>query len=351
MEKDLNNIDDYLLGKWINQDLNSEEDEKVKQWAESSTENAKFYKDIERIKGDIDELQLMSSINSTRGILNVKEKIKGLRGRSLSNFISWGQKIAAIIVIPLLVYTLYNVSSQYFFSNDKLVWQEVYTPVGLRSKYKLPDGTMVWLNGNTRLKYPLKFSKKERLVKLEGEAYFDVTSDKTHPFVVNTGVFSVQAVGTEFNVRALKGDDMVETALVEGKVNLLKETSKGVRKITSLKPNQIALYDDKNNDLKIRSTNLDKYVAWMESKILFRGDPLPDVLKRLGQWYHVDFEITDIIKSRNYIYTGSFEDEGLHQILECIELTTPVKFTFSPIKQNQDSTYVKRRIKVSTKEN
>ncbi len=350
--KDLNNISDFLLGKWINKDLSEEEMKDISQWANSSDENSKYFKDIENIKNDLDELELMSSIDSKLGIAKVKSRIKpSYKKVSLvSKFLFYGQKVAAIIVIPLLIFSIYQLSTQVNLGdNDKLVWQEIYTPIGLRSSYELPDGTKVWLNGNTYLRYPSRFLQKERQVELTGEAFFEVHSDKKHPFVVNTGKFSVQAVGTKFNVRALCKDSIIETALVEGNVNLLKNTPSGTKKLYALKPNHLAKYDEKTQKLKVYQTNLDKYLAWKENQIMFNDDPITEVLKRLGQWYNVDFEISEDIVSRNYAYTGLFTDEGLPQILEYIELTTPVKFKYTPLKRKEDSSYIKRKIIVTLK--
>ena len=344
MSRQTNHIDDYLLARWLSGDATEEEARKVEEWAALSDENREALNDSDKLIESLRQLTIMEGIDSSSAIRKVKQRIDKKEKKKTSNLFIFWQRVAAILVLPLLVYSLL----QYFDVNiikqdDQIVWNEISTPVGLRSAFNLPDGTKVWLNGNTRLKYPLQFKRGERLVELEGEAYFEVVSNKQKPFVVDAGEMLVQAVGTSFNVLAYPDDISLETALVEGKVNLFKETARGRAKVSFLEPGQLAVYNLSTQKLQRYKGNLDKYVAWKEGKILFQNDPLEEVVRKLGQWYNVDFQIAKDVK-REYAYTGAFQGEGLHQILEYIELTTPVKFIFSEPKQSNDTTYMKRVI-------
>lgn len=347
MSRKMNSIDNYLLTRWISGDVSDKEREQVEMWRDLSSDNDDLLKDTQKIIDGVKELKLMESINSKDAINKVKQRISGRKKFGKQIFVFW-QKIAAIIVLPLLIYSLYQVTEDYFIgSSSKISWIEISTPVGLRSEFILPDGTKVWLNGNTHLKYPQKFNGHERLVELKGEAFFEVFKNKKMPFLVDAGDLLVQAVGTSFNVSAYS--DKIETALVEGRVNILNDTNKGRRNVVSMQPGELAVYSTLSRALKVGAKNLDKYLAWRDGKILFRNDTLEEVMRKLGQWYNVDFHINPNVV-HGYAYTGSFKGEGLHQILEYIELTTPVKFIFSEPKQNQDTTYIKRSITVVMKQ-
>ena len=347
MSRKMNSIDDYLLTRWISGDISGKERECVEKWGDISSENEELLKDTQKVVDGIRELKLMESISSKNAIAKVKQRISGGDKFGRQIFIFW-QKIAAIIVLPLLIYSLYQVTEDYFTgTSSKISWTEISTPVGLRSEFTLPDGTKVWLNGNTHLKFPQRFKGNERLVELQGEAFFKIFKNKKKPFVVDAGDLLVQAVGTSFNVSAYS--DKIETALVEGRVNVLKETNRGRRNIVSMQPGQLAVYSPLSRAMKVGTKNLDKYLAWRDGKILFRNDSLEEVMRKLGQWYNVDFHIDPNVE-QGYAYTGSFKGEGLHQILEYIELTTPVKFIFSEPLKNQDTTYVKRSITVVMKQ-
>jgi len=346
MSKQTNHIDDYLLARWLSGDATEEERRKVEEWAALSDENREALNDSDKLIESLRQLTIMEGIDSTKAIRKVKRRIGSTEKPFRKLFVYW-QRVAAILILPLLIYSLYQ--SFDLGKPDELIWNEISTPVGLRSAFDLPDGTKVWLNGNTRLKYPLQFKGGERLVELEGEAYFEVVSNKQKPFVVDAGEMLVQAVGTSFNVLAYPDDLNLETALVEGKVNLFKETARGREKISFLEPGHLAVYNLSTLKLQRYKGNLDKYVAWKEGKILFQNDPLEEVVRKLGQWYNVDFQIAKDVK-REYAYTGTFQGEGLHLILEYIELTTPVKFIFSEPKQNNDTTYMKRVVTVQMKQ-
>ncbi len=346
MKNQINHISDDLLGRWLTRTISAKEHEQMEEWAKQSAENRCLLNDFIMIKENLVQLQVMENVNSLSAHQKLKQRILKIKNPLYKLFIYW-QRVAAILILPLLGYALIQLIDSGQMDSDALVtWNEIVTPVGVRSSFTLPDGTKVWLNGNTVFKYPLRFEDKERLVRLEGEAFFEVVSNAQKPFVVDAGKMLVQAVGTSFNVHAYKNGTEIETVLVEGKVNLFKPVGDSRKKISELSPGQLAIYLPAEKKIQYYEGNLDKYLAWRQGKILFRNDPLEEVARRLGQWYNVDFVISGNVKNKGYAYTGSFQGESLHQILEYIELTTPVKFSFSDPKQISDLTYEKRVVYV-----
>jgi ferric-dicitrate binding protein FerR (iron transport regulator) len=292
----------------------------------------------------------MESIDSRKALKKVKGRIRN-QLKPARRFLFYWQKIAAVLILPLLVYIFLQMAGANLFSSAKeLTWYTITTPVGLRGLFELPDGTQVYLNSNTFLRYPSEFKGNERLVQLEGEAFFEVESDKKHPFIVDAGDMQVQAVGTAFNVLAYPGDSVIETALIEGRVDLLKVKDSKRILMSRLTAGQMAVYKPRKDYLQRYAGDLSKFVAWKDGKILFDNDPLNEVVRRLEHWYNVDFCFSENVP-QDYAYTGAFKGESLDQILEYIELTTPVEFTISSPKQEDDTTYVKRKIVVSMKKN
>jgi ferric-dicitrate binding protein FerR (iron transport regulator) len=147
------------------------------------------------------------------------------------------QKAAAILIIPLVLGGFFW---QQFHVTDKtaVAYKEVFTSNGSRLVFNLDDGTKVWLNAGSSLKYPEKFTTLQRNVYLKGEAYFEVKSDKTKPFIVNTQSISVKATGTKFNVRAYLNQKESEVSLLSGKVSVSKSGTEDKAMITLLQPNQ-----------------------------------------------------------------------------------------------------------------
>ena len=345
MKNSIDQIDDVLLGRWLTGELSDDEKAQITHWASLKEENREILNDLEKIMDNIRLLPEMESIDSMAAIEKVKSRIHH-KAPLPNRMIRIWQRIAAVIVLPLLAYTLYQATVNHVSKlNDQAEWVEMSTPIGLRSEFNLPDGTKVWLNGNTHLKYPKQFNKHERLVSLQGEAFFEVSSNRKAPFIVSTGELMIQAVGTSFNVSAFPEDIVVETALLEGKVILLRETMLGKSRITSLEPGQFSVYYENTGLLRKSEENLDKHIAWREGKFLFRNDPLEVVLKELGRWYNVEFRISEEIEDSN-AYTGTFQGESLRQILEYIEYTTPIEFVFSDPDQREDLSFTKPVIKV-----
>lgn len=328
---------DEDLGHWINDslknDINMPLDEKLKHSMENLIEKIELLKQMEAIDTH------KAHKNVTR-IINQNWKLR-------AKFFL--QKAAAVLIIPLLVFTLWQ-SSRLLNLKTATTQTEISTPATLRSVFTLPDGTKVWLNGSTSLEYPTQFTGKDRMVLLKGEAYFEVAQNKHKPFRVKTGNIVVEAVGTAFNCSAFETDNKVEIILTEGKINVWECTEKGKTKLASLLPNQLASYNKK--EAKIITNNIDptKYIAWKDGKIIFKNDNLNDVLLRLSRWYNVDFEINKNITT-DYAFTGSFAGEELTQILKYIELTTPVKFEIEQTRTNKEQLYQKKKIFIKSVSN
>ena len=206
---------------------------------------------------------------------------------------------------------------------EGIVYNTMQIPVGGFYQLKLADGTKVWLNSLTRLRFPVTFAGEERKVYLTGEAYFEVARDSVHPFIVATDEgMEVKVYGTEFNVDTYR-KGTVKTTLVNGKVGIrVSATGEEMR----LSPNQMALFTKATQSIQVE--NVDSYgvVAWKDGKFVFEDEPIEEIMERLSRWYDVKvFYANERIKK--HTFTGiitRFAD--ISDVLHLMEETAAVEF-------------------------
>jgi ferric-dicitrate binding protein FerR (iron transport regulator) len=177
----------------------------------------------------MEQLRLMKKYDPEKAIQQVNAKIeKQKRIRIIDIF----QKVAAILVLPLIVVTVwFALEKPQKTSEPFLAWHTLEIPAGMRSEFYLPDSTKVYLNSKTILSYPFSFSDTIREVKLSGEAYFEVAENKEVPFIVNTGRINIEVTGTEFIAINYPHEELTEIVLVEGGINLFQGDTAPVKKI------------------------------------------------------------------------------------------------------------------------
>ena len=165
------------------------------------------------------------------------------------------------------------------------------TPRGGEFRITLEDGTEVWLNAQSQLVYPETFSKTERRVKVEGEAYFKVARDEEKPFLVETDGQLVRVLGTEFNVRSYAEDDAVQTTLVSGSI-AMQPLGAGEAQL-QLTPGHQALFDKTAHDISVRSVDTEVVTSWKDGKFVFENQTLRQIMLTLSRWYDFDYEFLD----------------------------------------------------------
>lgn len=201
-------------------------------------------------------------------------------------------------------------------SLDKLVYNTLKVPYGKRFELVLSDGTKVHLNAGTSLKYPIKFIAGEnRQVFLDGEAFFDVTKDKTHPFVVNADELNVRVLGTHFNVSSYPEDDATDVVLVEGSVGLYKANENfDASKNTVLKPGFKGSFNKSNNKIHTKSVDPSLYISWMKGDLTFKNMAFKNIMKKLER--HYDVTITNQnFKLSEEKFSASFKDQSIVKVL------------------------------------
>ena len=201
-------------------------------------------------------------------------------------------------------------------------WHILRVPVGGEYKLQLADGTQMWMNSESELRYPVYFGEGERRVKLTGQAFFKVSADSSKAFVVETAPIEIRVFGTSFDVMAYEEEKFFTATLVEGKVEVQeKQDTKGG---ILLRPGEQVRGE--SGKLQVRKVDTEIYTAWIQGRFAFAGEPLEVVLRKLGRWYNVRFEISDKhIRQRKF--TGSVSRySDVSKILEMLELTTDIHF-------------------------
>ncbi len=257
--------------------------------------------------------------------------------------------VAAIIIITALC-------TYIIVHNSQIVTDETYceieVPYGGRSSLILPDGSKIWLNAGSKLKYNRTFDIREREVFLDGEAYFDIEKSK-HPFVVHTSHLDILVLGTTFNVKSYSEDDNIETTLVEGNIRIEQKES---NQPLFLKPKQKLTYNKKSNQYQANLTpavkrdqekdnenneiqklasmpiaieanvNIEEATSWKDGKMIINNEPLEELIIKLERKYDIVFQFSSE-ELKNYSYSGTLRDFPLEQVLKALELTSPIKYS------------------------
>ena len=261
---------------------------------------------------------------------------------SKSRFLSAFQRVAAILIIPIILTFGTVLYFQSKTTTPEIATAEIQCPFGVRTKFVLPDGTTGFLNNGSTLKYPVNFTR-ERTVILKGEAYFDVIRDEENPFIVNTSNLSAKVLGTQFNVVAYGDENTEEIILNEGKVEVY---SKKNRILGTLYPDQNLVLNTKTNKYSKNIVDASQYISWTEGKLVFRNENMLQVANRLGRWYNVEVEIKDA-ELLNYTFRATFIDEQLEEVLKILALTTPLSYEEKIRETTNNDTYDTRKIIIS----
>ena len=209
-------------------------------------------------------------------------------------------------------------------STDVPRFNHLTTPRGGEFEITLEDGTKVWLNSASKLKYPVAFTGGQRKVFLEGEAYFEVAADTVHPFLVETSGMSVTVLGTGFNVMAYPEEMEAAVTLVHGKVGVQTDHRQQI-----LQPDEQYVYRTTTRRGTVRKVDVSQYVDWKDGILNFDSMPLEELTRRLGRWYDVDFFfVAEELKTLKY--SGAFKKyNDIRYVLNIIEEITNVQFVLN----------------------
>lgn len=349
------NIDDLIIRYLAGETLPSE-DVLLNSWVSESNENLSYFKTFRnlwlatsQITPNIKSLPLLKNSESTGRELADQT----LKTRNKVINIVW--KAASILIILVLSGIILFRQKANIIVNTKDYLVSVEATLGSRAKTILPDGTSVWLNSGSKLIYGKSYNNQTREVRLVGEAYFDVRTDSSKPFVVKAGTLAIKALGTSFNVKAYPEEFSIITTLVKGKVVIEGKDKEDKDFSVDLKPKQTYTYfsdkrdfaatktqllDNKKNDnnesshlvmenllmLKMDKVKTELYTSWRDENWVIENQDLETFARLLERRYNVTIELnSESIKK--FRFTGTIQRETIEQIMEIIINTMPVKYS------------------------
>jgi ferric-dicitrate binding protein FerR (iron transport regulator) len=288
----------------------------------------------------------MTDINNQEdsGELNIEQE--GLYVTNGKKIFIWSAAALAAVVVFIMFFTGTETAATIKTAKTP---SEVSTKNGSRSKITLPDGTQVWLNGNSRLFYDNEnFGKTIREVSLTGEAYFDVVKNATKPFVIHTAEINIKVLGTAFNVKAYPEDKQTETSLIRGSVEVTIKNRPNNKIILS--PDEKLVVDNSSAYIlqpaaaqktekeevpqpqvsvnKLVYSPIDSIVAetaWVNNRLVFRDESFEEMAVKMQRWYNIEIEITDPKLAKQRI-TVTFVNETITQALDALKISFPFKY-------------------------
>jgi len=339
-QDDFNKIECYI---------NGEADDSEKEYVESLFLNGEdnytlrnlLDKDFKTmLAGDSpSEANLLPILDRVHHIIRKNETNK--KQKPLRRLVDVYMKAAAILLLPLLIAggMVYSYLGNHGkMITDRQVNSTIYAPMAARVSFNLPDGTTGMLNSGSRLSYSLPFTNN-RQVKLEGEAWLEVSRDEKHPFEINAGNSKVKVLGTSFNLSAYPAENYIEVVLQEGKVEFQAEKGE----VVTLYPSERLVSQDGN--LHKAVVDPEKYNAWTEGRLVFRGDPMAEVARRIERWYNVKINLADR-ELEKYSFRATFQDDTLDDALRFLAMTSPINYKISPREMMTDGSFKKEEVTI-----
>ena len=203
----------------------------------------------------------------------------------------------------------------------QLKYNILSTPIGGQYQLILPDGSKVWLNAGSSLRFPTAFVGKERRVELSGEAYFEVSKNKAMPFKVFANDMEVRVLGTHFNVMAYDNEKSINTTLIEGSVQVLKGTGR-----VYLKPGEEAILNKTSSNMTVSAADVEQIVAWKNGYFMFNDENIESIMRKVSRWYNVDVTFKGSMKNKDFVGT-MLRNRNVSELLRMLELTGAVHFS------------------------
>jgi transmembrane sensor len=315
---------DPILQKYLQGKTSEEENVLLYQWLQQSPENKN------RLYAEKDIWDTLG-IHSNRKIYDVNTELELLRHqieqKQFPQSIPF-RRILQMAAILLVVFGLGWASQFIPFTNNQLAVQttnqEIFVPKGQVNQVFLADGTRIWINSETRLIIPSVFTSKERVVKLSGEAFFEVAKDEKRPFKVEVNGQQIEVLGTSFNIRAYDNSNEIETTLETGRIRLHTGN-----KITLLEPGEQSIFNRKTEQLTLTTVNPIIFSSWKDGRYEFQHKDLMEVFKVVERWYDVKFTM-DEAYFKGMHFTGVIKrNKDASYFLEMLNQTIPIKYEIS----------------------
>lgn len=331
------------LIKFIEGKASLSEQKQVLNWIKKDEANSKYFIGLKNLwvisSLPYEESQRDEFVHFSNEKLNVRKNNNGIN----FSFLAIAASLLLLVAIGLNIFQYYRSPLNSGSSKDKrptlslkdrnINTLSFYTNKGVKGIVTLPDSSVVWLNSDTRLTYPERFTGKTREVEISGEAYFEVRSNPDTAMIVSTNKdLKIEVLGTKFLIRSYADDNDAQATLFSGSIKLISPSSRHSRGyIKKLKPLESAIIDKNHSIRLIHNTDTLKSIAWKRGMLIFEETPIQDVLKDLERWHGTEFIIQDksILSCK---ITAQFNSESIVQIMEVIKFCSPIDYK---IKEKQ----------------
>jgi transmembrane sensor len=323
-EKIINIANRFLAEK----DCTSQELSALKKWLsdpETHSEVENWLLEYWASSPEIDSITLIETV--FRQIQEYEKEHQPKSGFSVRRILKVYQKVAAFLLIPVIGLGILFWVSQY--NQPVGQYTETIAPRGQKSQIVLADGTKVWLNSDTKIKYPGNFNKNQRDVYLDGEAFFEVAKNEHQPFVVHTSQVNVKVLGTKFNIKAYADESDIETSLFEGKINLVLNNSLAENPVEKeVEPGQSLVYSKADHQLVAKKIPQDEINGWKNNQLIFKDDTFSNLVRRLERWYDVKVVYDEKQFNDRRLTVELYEGERLDRLMGIISLALSVDYKY-----------------------
>lgn len=313
-------------------ELSAAEEPEFKQMM-SDEGNRQQYEKSRKIREALPHLSGITAESKTRSWQKVESRIRRRKILQMTSFL----KYAALV---LLAFFAGNLLKPLLVADREIRYSEIAVPFGQMSQLTLSDGTRIWLNSGTTLRYPERFAETRRTVSVEGEAFFEVARMPDKPFFIQTDDLQVEVLGTSFNLSAYPADASTSVTLVEGSVSVNDVAGKSIAR---LKPGQTATLGKNGSVLQISNVNTGFYAAWKEGKIYFEDESLDDIARKLERWFNVEITFSEeALKSLRFSGT-ILKNKPIDQIMQALQILAPIRFTHEVKVNGKDKIVIYQR--------
>ena len=308
-------IDEEVLVAFLKGELDAAQAAAVEAWYDRSAANRRMLGQVYYILYVSDRINDAAGIDVERSLRQFKRRMHAGRRISLRRS---AVRIAAAAVIAAVL--LAGGLTTVLLSKRLAQPVTVVTQLGERSQVVLPDGTKVWLNSSSSVEYVAPFLSRQRRVKMEGEAYFEVEHDRRAPFVVSTNGLDIEVLGTRFNIRNDDNEHRVTTVLLEGAV---KAYASGREQASvRLHPAQQLVFDTRTHAMRLTDCpSAERSINWIDGRFCFEHDTFGEIVAELKRYYNVDIRFMDN-RLRDMRFSGNFRvEDGIYHIMSVLQLT------------------------------
>jgi transmembrane sensor len=317
MKENKDNIIDELLIRYLTGVADDQELAEAERWIGLNDNNNQYFEKFKRIWESSSNLKMYQQIDTESSLKNVKKRIDFKQEKQSKIKPLW--MIIRIAAVLVLFFSVYLVLRQGEGKTPELKFTRLESGKELKTII-LPDSTVVSLNLASFVEYSDSFNLKERRIKFEGEAYFEIKPDKSRPFIIETSRSETKVLGTAFNLKAYRNQKTESIVVTHGLVEFSKKAEKTKKPVLLAKGEKAVLADSIEKEL-----NSDpNFMSWKTGIFLFNNELLPRAIELLSEYYHVEFKIQD--KNLNSLtLSGKFERKSLDEMLEILKITLQIK--------------------------